>query len=197
LTRASQSRFCRRVLQAALFLSTVAILIANANWADCLAQADVITAEYNVKAAFLYKFPNYVEWPAQAFERPDSPLVIGIAGADTLADQLVQTVADRTVGGRPVMVRKLRRGEALAGVHMLFVGRDSVRPAEVLAAANGKPVLTVTESQDAFALGSVINFVVMDDKVRFDVALGPAELGNLKVSARLLTVARKILAGSL
>jgi hypothetical protein len=55
----------------------------------------------------------------------------------------------------------------------------------------------VTESQDAFDLGSVINFVVMDDKVRFDVALGPAELGNLKVSARLLTVARKILAGSL
>ena len=79
-------------------------------------------------------------------------------------------------------------------MHVLFIGRsDAHRSADVLAAAKGKAVLTVTESEDAFALGSVINFVILDDKVRFDVALRPAEMENLKISARLLSVARKVI----
>jgi hypothetical protein len=147
-----------------------------------------------VKAAFLYRFASYVEWPPQVLPRAESPLVIGVIGADALGDELAQVVADRTVAGRPVTVRKLRRGEALTGVHVLFIGRsDAHRSADVLAAAKGKAVLTVTESEDAFALGSVINFVLLDDKVRFDVALRPAEMENLKISARLLSVARKVI----
>jgi uncharacterized protein DUF4154 len=175
------------------------LIIASVPWGRCLAQAgqsDLQIAEYRVKAAFLYKFPSYVEWPAQVFERSDSPFVFGVAGADTLAEELGQVVVGRSIAGRPVLVRKLRRGDSVDGVHILFVGgTDGGRPAEILASAKGKPVLTVTESADAFALGSIINFVIVDDKVRFDVALRAAELCNLRVSARLLAVARKVLAG--
>ena len=79
---------------------------------------------------------------------------------------------------------------------MLFIGRsDGDRPTDVLASAKGRPVLTVTESENAFALGSMINFVIVQDRVRFDVALRETEMANLKVSARLLSVARKVLAG--
>jgi len=160
----------------------------------CWAQGDTQTAEYQVKAAFLYKFASYVDWPPAALPRPDSPLVIGVAGADALADELERAVAGRNVNGHPMTVRKLRRGDALTGVHILFVGRaEGGRAAEILAAARGQPVLTVTESEDAFTSGAAINFVVVDDKVRFDVAVHPAQLGNLRISSRLLAVARRVI----
>ena len=159
----------------------------------CPSQADTQADEYRVKAAFLYKFGSYIEWPGGSFARMDSPLAIGVMGADTLADELMQVVSSRDVKGRSVQVRKLRPGDSIAGLHVLFIGRaDSGRLAGVLAAARGRALLTVTESDNALELGSTINFVVVDGKVRFDVAPPPAESGSLKISARLLAVARKV-----
>ena len=160
------------------------------------AQADTQADEYRVKAAFLYKFGSYIEWPSGSFARADSPVAIGVMGADALADELVQIVAGRNVNGRPVRVRKLRPGDPIAGLHVLFVGRDSGRLAEILAAAKGRALLTVTESEEALELGSMINFVVVEDKVRFDIAPPPSESSNLKISARLLGVARKVVSKS-
>jgi hypothetical protein len=185
----------RPVGRRAVLAGLLAIIGAGVPWPGCLAQSDLQAAEYKVKAAFLYKFASYVEWPADVFE-PDSPFVIGVAGADALADELAQIVVGRSIGGRPVAVRKLRRSDPVSGLHILFFGRSNRGlPSDVLASAKGRPVLTVTESEDAFALGSVINFVIVDDKVRFDVALREAEQANLKVSARLLSVARKVVTG--
>lgn len=159
------------------------------------AQGEARAAEARVKAAFLYKFCDFIEWPPAAFAEPGA-FTIGVVGADALADELAQVVARRSVHGRPVVVRKLRRGAPLAGLHMLFVGgREGARLPEVLAAAKGRSLLTVTEAEDAEDPGSVINFVLVEDKVRFDVALSPAEAGGLKISARLLAVARKVVAG--
>ena len=160
------------------------------------AQADAQADEYRVKAAFLYKFGGYVEWPDRSFARADSPVVIGVIGADTLADELAQTVSGRNVNGRPVLVRKLRAGDPIAGLHVLFIGRvDRGRLAEILAAAKGQALLTVTESEEALELGSMINFVVVENKVRFDVA-PPSESDNLRISTRLLGVARKVVSKS-
>ncbi len=162
-----------------------------------LAQADAQADEYRVKAAFLYKFGSYIEWPDRRFARPDSPLAIGVMGADALADELAQIVAGRSVNGRAVQVRKLRPGDPIGGLHILFIGRaDDGRLPEVLAAAKGRALLTVTESDEALELGSMINFVVVDGKVRFDVALPPADPGNLRISSRLLAVARKVVSKS-
>ena len=160
-------------------------------------QADAQADEYRVKAAFLYKFGSYIEWPDRRFARPDSPVAIGVMGADTLADELVQIVAGRNVNGRPVRVRKLRPGDPITGLHVLFIGRtDSGRLAEILAAAKGRALLTVTESEEGLELGSMINFVAVENKVRFDVAPPPSESGNLRISARLLGVARKVVSKS-
>src|SRR5580765_4111873 len=80
------------------------------------AQADAQADEYRVKAAFLYKFGGYVEWPDRSFARADSPVVLGVIGADTLADELAQIVSGRSVNGRPVLVRRLRPGDPIAGL---------------------------------------------------------------------------------
>lgn len=153
--------------------------------------------EYRVKAAFVYKFGDYVEWPSDAFAAPSSPLVIGVVGADVLADELERIAVGRTIGGRQVVVRKLKYGAPLSGMHVIFVGQsDSRKLAAELDASKGQPALTVTESADGLRLGSMINFVVVSDKVRFDVALPSAEASRLKISSRLLAVARNVVASS-
>lgn len=154
------------------------------------------TIERQVKAAYLSKFGSYVEWPAQAFENQDSPLRIGVIGADVLADDLAQLVAGRTVNGRQVQVHKLRQGDPVGGLNMLFIGgSDNGRLASVLATTKGQPLLTVTESDDGLALGSTINFVIVNGKVRFEVAPKNASQGNLNISARLLAAACKVAPG--
>jgi hypothetical protein len=151
-------------------------------------------SEAQVKAAFLYKFGGFIEWPAAAFSRADSAFVIGVLGAEGAAAELGRVVAGRNIQGRSVAVQKLKRGDSLAGLHLLFVGQsESGRLAEVLAAAKGQPLLIVTETEDALTKGSMINFITVEDKVRFDVALPQAERGHLKISARLLAVARKVI----
>jgi hypothetical protein len=152
------------------------------------------TLEPQIKAAFLYKFGGFVEWPAVAFARADSPFLIGVLGAESVAAELERLVAGRTVQGRALSVQRLKRADALTGVHLLFVGQsEAARLAEIVSAAKGRPLLIVTETENALTRGSMINFITVDDKVRFDVALPEAERGQLRISARLLAVARKVI----
>lgn len=147
-----------------------------------------------VKAAYLYKFASYVEWPSREFADAKSPLTIGVMGEDALADELAYMVASRTVNGRPVAVRKVRRtDDALGGIHILFVGRlEKSKLPEILAGLKGRPILTVTDADDALALGSMVNFVVTGDRLRFEVALPAAETSRIKISALMLAAAYKV-----
>lgn len=158
------------------------------------AQAGAAPGEYQVKAAYVFKFLNYVDWPPE--QTPEAPLRIGVIGARALADELSAIAASRTVNGRAVQVRRLRAGETTTDLNVLFVARsEDARLADIVASIKDRATLVVTESAEAPAFGSAINFVVVDDKVRFDVAPQAFERAHLKVSARLLTVARKVLAG--
>ncbi len=173
----------------------VLALAASLGGAKVFAQADANPAEYQIKAAYVFKFLNYVDWPEQG--AADAPLHIGVIGARAMADALTDIVAKRTVNGRPVTVRRLRPGDATAQLNLLFVAAsEKARLADIVAATKDQSTLVVTESAEAPALGSAINFVVEDDKVRFDVAPRAFERANLKVSARLLTVARRVLPGT-
>jgi hypothetical protein len=155
-----------------------------------LAQGGLQATEYQVKAAFLCKFAGYVEWPPP--ERTDGQFVIGVLGDDDVVQEVARAATGLTVQGRAMSVRRLARNEGPAGVQILFITRThTARQPELLASARGQPTLTVTET-DGAAAASIINFVLVDDKVRFDIALPLAEQGNLKISARLLAVARKV-----
>jgi hypothetical protein len=153
-------------------------------------------AEYQVKAAFLVKFGSYVEWPAAAFDSRDSPFVIAVAAQDPVADEVERAAAAAVVDGHPVQVRRVERMDASGGAHLLFIDRSrNGQLADTLPQVRGRPLLTVTESEQAFALGGMINFVIVENKVRFDIALAPAEASQLKISARLLAVARRVVKG--
>jgi hypothetical protein len=161
------------------------------------AHAEGTLLERQVKAAYLYKFAGFVEWPEGSFARPDSPLVIGVMAADALAEQLEQIVAGHAVNGHPLLVKKLRKGEALVNMHMLFLGAlDKAALQEVMAASRDQPLLTVSDSQEVYAMGCIINFVVADERLRFEVALKPAAGARLRISARMLSAAYKVQPGA-
>ena len=176
----------------------LAVLIAAALGATWNARAEEPgSLEHQVKAAFLYKFAGFVDWPAASFARPDAPLTIAVAGAETVAAELVQATTGRTVEGRTVTVKRVKSGESLAGVHILFVGKaESARLNQWVQSARPNAVLVVTESDGALAQGSVINFVIADRRVRFEVALDSAEKSKLKLSSRLLAVAQQVHTGT-
>lgn len=157
--------------------------------------ADTRTNEvaHRVKAAYLYKFATYVEWPQSAFADAGTPMTIGVVGADEVAAELSKLREGRQVHNRALEVRTLKPGERLAGLHILFIGRpESGRLKRIVESIEPQPVLTVTESDGALGAGSVINFVAVEDNIRFEVSLARAERNGLKISARLLSVAQKV-----
>ena len=148
--------------------------------------------ESGVKAAFLYKFANYIEWPANAFSAPAAPLVIGVLGADEVAAELDRIVPGRNVNGHPVTVKRLKGGEGAAGVHILFVGRESGTAAAVRSARE-QGALTVTETEHGLeTMGSAINFLTAGDRVAFEVSLDAAEKSGHRISSRMLAVAKRV-----
>jgi hypothetical protein len=177
----------RSLLCGALF-TLLAALLAPAAHADAL-QAP----EYRIKAAFLMRFCRYVEWPPHAFATPDAPLVVGVLEADALADELAPLLQGERDGGRALTLRRLRRGDSLQGLHVLFVGSDGrdLLP-DVQRESADRALLVVTESDHALDQGSAINFFVEEGRVRFDIALQPASPHALKISSRLLAVARRV-----
>lgn len=155
------------------------------------ARAQQAANESTVKAVFLYKFAGYVEWPSAAFPAPDTPLVIGVASADDVAGELERLVPGRNVNGHPVSVRRVR-DENVRGVHVLFVGRAAGNAQAMVRAGQQQGALVVTETEKGLELGSAINFVPVEDRIGFDVSLDSAEKAGLRISARMLPVARKV-----
>lgn len=166
-------------------------------WIVALAAAAAAHAqeapETTVKAAFLYKFAGYVEWPDAAFGGPASPLVIGVIGSDEVAAELERLLPGRTINNRHVALRRLREGESPRGVHLLFVGRGEPNARNVIRAAQEQGSLVVTESERGLDLGSAINFVLAGDRVAFEVSLDSAERSGVRISSRMLAVARRVI----
>lgn len=185
--RASRQRMRRAALRvlAAVALTIGAVAPAAAAVGDEL--------EHAVKAAYLYKFAGFVEWPAGVFASPDEPLVFGVVGSDAIADELAQAVRGRSVAGRPLRVRRIAAGEAFDGLHLLFIGRgEAARMHEIVRAVRPRAVLTVADMPGALDRGAIVNLLLVDDRVRFEVALDAAERAGVKLNARLLAVAYRV-----
>jgi hypothetical protein len=146
--------------------------------------------EDRVKAAFLYKFSGYVEWP-EGVLAPDAPLRIGVIGSESLAKELTRMTAVRA--GRPVEVLTVRPFDPVPDVHVLFIGRSqSDRLSALIRTVPDRPILVVTDCDGALAQGSMINFVVVSGHLRFEVALQPVRRRHLSLSSRLLAVAQSV-----
>jgi len=151
--------------------------------------------EYEVKAAFLYNFVNFVSWPAGTFSEPSDPVRVCVVGDDPFGPML-----DRTMQGgvaavtHPIIIERARDNDAAARCLVIFVPQSMARRAEqIVRSAGSRPVLFVGESADFLQQGGMINFVVDGGRVRFDVNVAAASAQGLTLSSRLLRVARKAL----
>jgi len=152
-------------------------------------------SEYEVKAAFLYNFAKFVEWP-QA--RASDAFVVAIIGSDPFGDILEQTVAGKAVQGRKLVTRRTTRPEDLDGASIVFVSSsEAPRLPQVLKHLEGLPVLTVGDMENFVGRGGMVGFKVKDDNVRFDIDLDQVGKSGLKMSSQLLKIARRVVsAGS-
>jgi len=152
--------------------------------------------ERRVKAALLYRFTNYVQWPPSAAPKTDAAFTIGIAGADAVAAELTAFAAGRQVHGRPLAVRRHTSPDAFKEAQIVFVGRDDHPNLAAIIRAASPNALIVTESRNGLQQGSVINFIVVEGQVRFEISLQAALERNLQLSSRLLSVAYTVHTGA-
>jgi hypothetical protein len=165
-------------------------LAASLALAPAAAQAQSGPLERGVKAAFLYKFAGYVSWPDSLFPTADTPVRIGVTGDEELANELRRMVATRTSGGRRVEVVSIPPEEIPHGVHMAFRARGTPEAVkDWILEARKEPILVVTETPGALRMGSMLNFVDRDGRIRFEVGLGAAKSTGITLSSRLLSVA--------
>ena len=155
-------------------------------------------AEYKVKLAFLYNFAQFVQWPPDAFPNAHAPLTVCVAGADPFHSEIEQGLNGRMVGGHPIEIRKLKSSDHPTACHMIFIPAGEKKLAEkLLAAAKGSSTLTVGETKGFADLGGVINLTVEEDKLRFEINLDAAMQTRLKISSKLLALAKIIKVGQI
>ncbi len=157
------------------------------------AEADQHNLEYRVKAAFLYNFTRFVEWPPNAYASADAPLEICIIGNDPFGRQLDQTVEGKSSNGHPLTIRRIRQSSDADSCKLLFISTsEQPRARDVIYALRGKPVLTVGDNSDFISHGAIVSFLLVDGKVRFTINQGAAEQARLTISSKLLGVAHSV-----
>ena len=159
------------------------------------ARAQSPSIEYAVKAAYLYKFAPFVEWPPTAFASASSPFQLCVLGRDPFGASLDQAVSGQRLGEHRVVVRRLDRVDAASGCHVLYLGASpNQTTAEALRAVRGSPILTVADSDREG--GAIIKFVVKDNRVRFDIDTAAAAVNHVTISSKLLGLAMSVRAGA-
>jgi uncharacterized protein DUF4154 len=157
-----------------------------------MAQSDQ-PSEYEVKAAFLFNFTKFVEWPDGSFNDPHAPIVIGIIGDDPFGESLIRIVGGQKAQGRAIVIIRYRRGDDLRRCHILFISAsERQHSAQIVASLRDASVLTVSDIDGFAEAGGAMQFVMQESRVRFVVNLDAATQSKLRVSAKLLVLARVI-----
>jgi len=147
--------------------------------------------EYQVKAACLLNFVQFIEWPAASFPQPDAPIVVGVLGDDPFGDVLERTFQDESIQGRGLMVKRSRQIEDLKNCHLLFIARtERPRLADIMANLGDAKIVTVSEMDEFTQRGGIINFYIDGGKIRFEVNPDSAQRKGLKIGSQLLKRAR-------
>lgn len=183
----------RRPTRVLLHLAVALLLLAELPVASAAPPTNAVPA-HEVKAEFIERFTRFVDWPDSAFASPSSPFVVCVWGSGALATQLERVVVARRIKGRPVRVLHVGSGDRLAPCHILYVAaveRGVVRG--ITASTRGKSILSVGD-QPGFAQDGLLINLILDDEgfVRFEINQEVAKASGLKISAKLMRLARLV-----
>src|ERR1043166_3374314 len=157
-----------------------------------VAAAGSESLENSVKAAYLAKFVLFIEWPPTAFASSNSPLTLCIAGEDPFGPVLDKAVSDQRVGNRAMVVVRPKVIGRDSGCHVLYVGVAEKLPSSIVGAMHSNGVLTVSDGRGPASAAAVINFVIKDNRVRFDIDEDAAARNGLTISSKLLSLALNV-----
>lgn len=147
-------------------------------------------SEYEIKAAFLFKFIKFVEWPESSFSSDTEPIIIGVVGKDPFGRNLDDTISGKTVKNRPIVIKRFKRYENIGRCHVLFISSsEKKRFFLILKQLMRRPVLTVSDTRNFARNGGMINLFTRNRKIRFQINLTSVETSGLKISSRLLRLA--------
>ena len=147
--------------------------------------------EYQVKAAFLYNFAKFVDWPAEAFGGSNGMLIIGVVGDDPFGGALDQAIDGKSIGGRSLVVRRLKWGQDLRSCQILYISSSERKHLpQIIQSLRGASVLTVGDMGQFNQQGGIINFIMEASKVRFEINSRGADQARLRISSKLLALAK-------
>lgn len=147
--------------------------------------------EYELKAAFIYNFTKFIEWPPESLPITNTSFVVGVAGFSPTTVELKKIAHDRKIGGRDLVVIDVKTPAALGNVQILLIpAAEDSRLKGWLASVRGRPVLTIGESEAFAQQGGMINFLRAEEKIRFEIYMDQVDAASLKVSAQLQKLAR-------
>lgn len=150
--------------------------------------------EYQVKAAFLFNFAKFVEWPPSSFSDASAPLRICVFGRDPFGQELRDMTNDRSINGRRLEVNHVVDLRDARSCHILFIASSGGTPVkQIIEGLHGASVLTVGDTKGFAEQGGMINFVLENDRVQFEVSRKAAEQAGLKISSKLLSVAKLVI----
>jgi hypothetical protein len=170
-------------------LGIVVLLLA----AHSVAAQDSVSLEYRNKASFLATFPSFIDWPGDAFPAAGTPFLVCVVGDFRFGTYLAEVTRSTAPHGRRVEVRWVHKDQELRSCHILFISRsESKRYAKVLQLVQGADVLTVGETPDFLSAGGALSFSFQNETLQFEVNLIAANDAHLRVSSRLLALARRV-----
>lgn len=152
--------------------------------------AQSVSKEYQVKAAFLFNFTQFIEWPAGVLPANQSPLVICVLGEDPFGGYLDELVRGERVSNHPLVVRRFRQVEQITTCHIVFVSASEAKQLDrILEYLKGRNILTVGDAENFALRGGMIRFITENNKIRFRINLAAARSANLTISSKLLRAA--------
>ena len=173
-------------------VASLVLMISFSSAAVALQQDARPLREYRIKAAFLYNFVKFVEWPSEAFEDNDETLILGIFG-DDLFGAALHSLSGKTVKERRLTIKRFDSLLDLDPCHILFMASAAPEQLEkALESLEGSNVLTVGEMRSFAQMGGIINFVVRNNKIRFEINLGAGKRAGLMISSQLLKLADSV-----
>ena len=151
-------------------------------------------SEYQLKAAYLFNFAKFIDWPQEAFPDAKAPFLIGILGDSPFGNDLQQTVAGKKINEHEIAVRPFRNPAEATNCHILFISTsEKKRLPEIIQSLRGTAVLTVGETEQFIETGGMVNFVEEASKIRFQINDTAAKAARLKISSKLLSLAIRVL----
>jgi hypothetical protein len=146
--------------------------------------------EYEVKAAYIYNFAKFIDWPANVLPNNNSAIVIGVIGSSEFTSTLTSAVKGKSILNHPIMVRSVKWPLDSHPCHILFISSyEQPRAKEITSALQSTPVLSITETEKTSRAKGIINLLVDNGKVRFEIDASQAEKNGLKISSKLLRLA--------